>query len=218
LTRSGLRLPFVVGATLAIAACLSAGTARADWALGVESGVAAATFLQYGSHNFADYDSRPAARFALGAVFEHGYGRWRLRVEPLYSQKGARFMDPGCPCLRPPGYVPQNNDLRTQYAELPVLAAVSSGRAGRRSYAVFGPVVSYLIAARQTRDGQETDEKAALRHWDVGLTAGGGLEGSGEHAWFLEARWTFGLLSVNDESLLNQVGQLLVGVTFRRSR
>ncbi len=215
--RSLRRLPFPV-AVLTIAACSSTGTARADSALGLEGGVAAATFLQYGSHNFASYDSRPAPRFALGAVFEHGYGRWRLRVEPLYSQKGARFMDPECPCLRPTGYVPKDNDLRTQYVELPVLAAVSSGRPGRRSYAVFGPVVSYLIAARQTRDGQETDEKALLRQWDVGLTAGGGLEGSGDTAWFVEARWTFGLLSASESSLLNQVGQLLVGVSFRRSR
>jgi Outer membrane protein beta-barrel domain len=218
MARSGRRLPFPVGAALTIAACLSTGTARADWALGLQGGVAAATFLQYGSDNFATYDSRLAPRFALGAVFEHGHGPWRLRLEPLYSQKGARFMDPGCPCLRPTGYVPKDNDLRTQYLELPVLAAVSSGGAGPRSYAVFGPVFSYLIAARQTRDGQETDETQSLRVWDIGFTAGGGVEGSGDHAWFVEARWTFGLVSVNDVSLLNQVGQLLVGVTFHRSR
>jgi len=217
MARSRRRLPFLVGAVLTAAACLSTATARADWALGLEGGVAAATFLQHGSGHFATYDSRLAPRFALGAVFEHGHGRWRLRFEPLYSQKGARFMDPACPCLRPPGYVPKDNDLRTQYVELPVLAAVSSGRAGMRPYAVFGPVFSYLIAARNTRDGQETDE-GGLRVWDVGITAGGGLERSGGVTWFVESRWTFGLASVNDSSLLNQVGQLLVGVTFRRSR
>jgi len=214
--RSRRRLPFPV-AVLTTAACLSTATARADSAFGLQSGVAAATFLQHGSENFATYDSRLAPRFAVGAVFEHGYGRWRLRIEPLYSQKGARFMDPGCPCSRPVGYVPKDNDLLTHYLELPVLAAVSSGRTGLRPYAVFGPVFSYWIAARQTRDGQEIDA-GSFRVWDVGVTAGGGLERSGDHTWFVEARWTFGLASVNDESLLNQVGQLLVGVTFGRSR
>jgi hypothetical protein len=63
-------------------------------------------------------------------------------------------MDPGCPCSRPVGYVPKDNDLKTHYLELPVLAAVSSDRLGLRPYGV-GPVFSYLIAARQTRDGQE---------------------------------------------------------------
>jgi hypothetical protein len=120
--------------------------------------------------------------------------------------------------LRPPGYVPKDNDLRTQYLELPVLATVASDRPGPRNYLVFGPVFSYLIAARQTRDGQETDEKQGLRSWDIGFTVGGGVEGSGDHAWFVEARWTFGLLSVDESSLLNQVGQLLVGVTLHRSR
>jgi Outer membrane protein beta-barrel domain len=216
MTRSW-RLPFAVGAVLT-AACLSTGTARADSALGLEAGVAAATFLQHGSDNFATYESRLAPRFALGAVFDHGHGRWRLRLEPLYSEKGARFMDPACACARPVGYVPKDNDLRTHYLELPVLAAVSSAPVGLRPYAVFGPVFSYLIAARNTRDGQETDEKESLHRWDVGLTAGGGLERAGNHTWFVEARWTFGLVSVNDSSLLNQVGQLLVGVSFRRSR
>ena len=98
-----------------------------------------------------------------------------------------------------------------------MLAAASSVHAGVRQYAVFGPVFSYLVAARHTRDGQELDT-GGLRVWDVGFTAGGGVEGAGRHAWFVEARWTFGLVSVNDASLLNQVGQLLVGVTFRRSR
>jgi hypothetical protein len=205
-------------AVLTIAAFSSTGTARADSALGLQGGVAAATFLQYGSDNFATYDSRLAPRLALGAVFEHGYGRWRLRLEPVYSQKGARFMDPACPCQRPVGYVPMDNDLRTQYLELPVLAAVSSGRAGLRPYAVFGPVLSYLIAARNTRDGLESDQEAILRSWDVGITAGAGLERSGDRTWFVGARWTFGLASVNESSLLNQVGQLLAGVTFRRSR
>ena len=210
------RLPFLVGAVLTAAACVSAGTARADAAFGLEGGVAAATFLQYGEP-FETYDSRLVPRFALGAVFEQGHGRWRLRLEALYSQKGARFMDPGCPCLRPVGYVPKDNDLKTHYLELPVLAAVSSKGAGVRSYAVFGPVFGYLIAARHTRDGLELDT-GSLRVWDIGFTAGGGVEGSGDHTWFVEARWTFGLVSVNDASLLNQVGQLLVGVTFHRSR
>ena len=127
-------------------------------------------------------------------------------------------MDPACPCSRPVGYVPKDNDLRTHYLELPVLAAVSSGRAGLRPYGVFGPVFSYLVAARNTRDGLETNLEGSLRVWDVAVTAGGGLERSGDHTWFVEARWTFGLASVNDSSLLNQVGQLLVGMTFRRSR
>jgi len=215
-TRSRRRLAFPA-AVLTTAACLPTGNARADSALGLEGGVAAATFLQYGSHNFATYDSRLAPRFALGAVFEQGHGRWRLRIEPLYSQKGAHFMDPGCPCSRPVGYVSQDNDLKMHYLELPVLAAVSSDRPGLHPYGVFGPVFSYLIAARHTRDGQEIDA-GSFRVWDVGVSAGGGLERSGDHTWFVEARWTFGLASVNDESLLNQVGQLLVGVTFRRSR
>ena len=51
MTCSRRRLPFAVGVVLTAAACLLTGTARADSALGLEGGVAAAPIQQPRAHN-----------------------------------------------------------------------------------------------------------------------------------------------------------------------
>jgi hypothetical protein len=200
---------------LTVWAAFSPGAARADTRLGVLGGVGFTTLHQSGSEHFATFDDRLVIRAAVGGVIEvRGAGRTSLRLEPLYAGKGSRYQDPDCPCLRPTGYVPKDNDLHLSYLEMPILAAVTYEDGRWHRFLTAGLTPGLLLSARAVRDGQQSDASSTFRGWDVGLSLGGGITYAAAHARpFIEARVTVGLFAVDDSSRRNVAVHLLVGVT-----
>jgi hypothetical protein len=192
-----------------------AGPARAETRLGALGGIGFTTLHQSGSEHFGTFDDRLVMRAAVGGVIELRWaGRTSLRLEPLYAGRGSRYQDPECPCLRPPGYVPKDNDLHLAYLEMPILAAVTFADGPWHRFLTGGLTPGLRLSARSVRDGQEFDESPAFQGWDVGLSLGGGITYAAAHAWpFVEARITVSLLAVDDSSRRNVAMHLLVGVT-----
>jgi hypothetical protein len=117
---------------------LGAARSRADTRAGILGGLDVANLHQTAS-SFLIFDYRSTTRLALGGVVDFGWGgRLGLRLEPMYVAKGSHYLDPGCPCLRPQGYVPLQNDLRLSYLEMPVLLLVSLGRGRLQPYLLAG--------------------------------------------------------------------------------
>ena len=201
--------------SLTVWAAFAPGAARAETRLGALGGIGFTTLHQSGSEHFATFDDRLVIRAAVGGVIELRWaGRTSLRLEPLYAGKGSRYQDPDCPCLRPTGYVPKDNDLHLSYLEMPILAAVTFEEGRWHRFLTAGLTPGLRLSARAVRDGQEFDESPNLRGWDLGLSLGGGITYAAAHAWpFVEARITVGLLAVDDSSRRNVAVHLLVGVT-----
>lgn len=208
LTTAGLTLLVVLGAM----------RARAQTGAGLLGGMSVANLHQTSS-SFLFYDYHSTTRLAGGALVELGRGRWAVRFEPMYSAKGSRFLDPGCPCLRPVGYVPKQNDLRQSYLELPVLVTLSLGRGRLRPYVLAGQTVSYLTSARLRRDGQEADVRPQLHEWDLGVDLGVGARlTAGKAAPFLEVRYRLGLISIDEANSHDRGAQILAGFSYEVGR
>jgi hypothetical protein len=191
---------------------------RAETDAGILGGIGVANLHQTPSR-FLLYDYHSTTRLAAGGLVElSGRGRWAVRLEPMYAGKGSRFLDPRCPCLRPVGYVPKQNDLRLSYLELPLLVAFSLGRGRARPYVLAGETVSHLASARRRRDGHEIDLKPQLSKWDLGVDLGGGCRfATGRASPFVEIRYRFGLISIDDSSSHNRGAQILAGLTYEVS-
>lgn len=208
------RLPPLAAVALAVFAAGRPGAAGAETRLGALGGVAITTLHQSGSEHFATFDDRLVTRAAVGGVIELRWGQTSLRLEPLYAGKGSRYQDPACPCLRPPGYVPKDNDLNLSYLEMPIVAAIALGEGRWRPSLMAGLVPGVLLSARVARDGQEVDESTSFHSWDVGLSLGGGLTYTAARARpFVEARITASLFAVDDSSRRNVAVHVLVGAT-----
>lgn len=204
----------LVGSAL-IALLTGMGTARAETRVGVLAGFGLTRMEQTRSGLFYTFDDRFLPGVTAGAVVEwRGAARLGLRTEPLYSLKGSRYQDPACPCLRPVGYVPKDNDLRLSYLELPVLLTLSLGQGAWRPYVLAGPTAGFLAGGHVTRDGVETGIRDEFKKWDLGYSLGGGVRHRpGRFAPFLEARYTGGLVHVDESSRRNQAVQVWVGMT-----
>jgi hypothetical protein len=194
--------------------------------VGVLGGVNVATLQQTGARSFFQYDYNTTTRAAAGAMLEFRWGgRLALRLEPMYLGKGSSYLDPGCPCLRPVGYVPAHNDLRLSYLEMPVLLVVAFRSSAPGAYVVAGPTAGYLMSGTQQSDrgGGAQDATMLLRRWDAGLEVGGGVDlSAGRAVAFLEARYGFGLVNVysfsGDATSHNRGLRVLGGVSYRIGR
>jgi outer membrane protein with beta-barrel domain len=206
--------------SVSVWAALGPGAARAEVRLGALGGVGFTTLYQSGSENFATYDDRFVTRPAVGGVIDVLWaGRTSLRLEPLYAVKGSRYQDPACPCLRPAGYVPKDNDLHLSYVEMPILAVHTFDGGRWHPYLTAGLVPGLLTGARQVRDGREDDVSSLYQAWDLGLSLGGGLTHAPSRARpFVEARLTVSAFAVDDSSRRNVALHLLVGVSFSVSQ
>lgn len=88
-----------------------------------------------------------------------------------------------------------------------------------RSGAALG---RYLARARAASadDSVDEDAKEFFEDWDFGLTVGGGLEFGDRTRGFVEGRYTWGLVGVNeseegeDSTLKNRGWLILAGLTF----
>ena len=165
-----------------------------------------------------DYSSRTG--LSAGAVLSlKASGRVNLWLEPGYVQKGVEFvLGPGG--SRPvPNGVSVKSSLRFSYLELPILARWSFGSGSLRPYVLGGVAVGWLLDARVP--GAPDSLIELYRRWDGGLCLGTGIElGRGGTRGFLEARYTLGLVNIENTnrefqgSVHNRGAQLLAGITF----
>jgi hypothetical protein len=139
------------------------------------------------------FDISPDSRAGLVAgLFVHYPIREQvgLQIEGLYSQKGAKVDDLGI-----------DVDLRLDYVEIPVL-----GRFGLRAsedaivHIVAGPAFAFKVHDSLDVGDFFGFDEIDIKPYDVGLSVGGGVT---FRNIVVDARYTHGLVNINDEDLLD---------------
>ena len=131
--------------------------------------------------------------------------RLAFQTEVVYGTRGATGFGLGTDALDPAG---TGVELSMRYVEVPIL--LRAGFPGERLLTSFfaGPYVGFLTGCDVTADGttRACDEAAATRRFDprstdVGLVAGAGLDFAlGRSTLFIDARYTLGILSIQEGS------------------
>ena len=145
-----------------------------------------------------------------------GYITWRvaswllLQPEVLYAMKGAQQEEFGL-----------TSKLLLDYLEVPVLARLSRGSPGGRTwYLVAGPAFGWLARAKARADfggsTEEIDLNEDVERFDIGVAAGGGMEFG---PLVVDARYTHGLSDIDKDTsdpvkVTNRAVSLTVGLKF----
>lgn len=105
------------------------------------------------------------------------------RIEVLVSQRGAK------------------NDvtkatMRIAYLDVPVLLRVGNTSSNSLHFHAFtGLTPGFKLKVDEDLGGLSSDITPAVKSFDLGWVIGAGVE---QHAWMFDARYTFGLVNVND--------------------
>lgn len=105
------------------------------------------------------------------------------RIEVLVSQRGAKNEITG-------------NTMRLAYLDVPLLVKVGSTTTNDVHFHAFtGLTPGFLLKTDTTTgSGLATDFGSDAKKFDLGWVIGAGVE---QHAWSFDARYTFGLVSIN---------------------
>lgn len=106
------------------------------------------------------------------------------RIEVLVSQRGAKNSVTG-------------NTMRLAYLDVPVLVRVGNTSTNSMHFHAFtGLTPAFLLKTDTTTGGGlSSDISPAAKSFDLGWVIGAGVE---QQAWTFDARYTFGLMNVND--------------------
>ncbi len=106
------------------------------------------------------------------------------RIEALVSQRGAKNNRTG-------------NTLHLAYLDVPVLIRVGNTSTNSMHFHAFtGLTPAFLLKTDTSTGGAlSSDISTATKSFDLGWVIGAGVE---QHAWTFDARYTFGLMNVND--------------------
>ena len=138
--------------------------------------------------------------------------RVALQLEALYSQKGARFDEPGVEV-----------HLNLNYFEVPILVRASTARnsSGVAFHAFGGPAFAFRTSAEGTAsfEGESATQDIGedVSKNDVGLVVGGGVEVG---RFVFDVRQTWGLMNINknqdegDTTMKNRAFTVMAGVRF----
>jgi hypothetical protein len=145
-----------------------------------------------------------------------GFLTWRaaswieLQPEVLYSMKGGKREE-----------FDISSKLLLDYLDVPLLARLSRGARGSRSwYVVGGPSFGYLLRARTRADfGNATEEIDIIEdveRFEFSVVAGGGLEFT---RVLIDARYTHGLsnidkLAADGDKMTNRAVSVTAGIKF----
>lgn len=176
---------------------------------GVRGGLNVATTATGGENGDAAPDWQ--LRGVVGGFIVWPVTSWLvLQPELLYAMKGAKQEAFGL-----------QSKLLLDYIEVPVLARVSRGSPGTRTwYIVAGPSFGWLARAKARADfggaTEEIDLKDDVKSYDIGLTAGGGMEFG---SILVDARYTHGLSDIDkdtsdDVEVTNRAISVTVGFKF----
>ena len=127
-----------------------------------------------------------------------------IQPEVLYSQKGAKFDNPGT-----------DVSFKFDYVDIPVLFKYTMPGESARPYFLFGPSVGFNINSERSADGQSEDLDT-VASTDFGLVFG---IGANFQKFLIEGRYDLGLSNINDDDTdprirNNTVFQLMLGYGF----
>lgn len=153
----------------------------------------------------------------IGVVLDTSISKnFKLRVEPMYLQKGVEFETDEAP-----GGV--NYQFKSAYLEIPVMIKYTFDAKKIKPYLIAGPTIGFCLSAKKniSWDSQhrDIDIKEGTESVDIGLGFGAGLNVPiGSNSIFLEARYVFGLTNVNEEptdpEVKNKGIQIFAGYMF----
>src|SRR5262249_8775395 len=183
--------------------------------VGVEAGLALGSLSSYRTANVDEAFDASARRGATVGVFVDVPVARHLAVEA-----GASFVEKGAR-LTPVGTRDEAITIaKLSYLEFPVLLRIDTARAGVRPFAVVGPSFGVNVGAHVDASASggpsNLDVGSQLRTADVRLAFGGGVSSG---AWFVEGRFTQGLIDVGetrrgDEVVPTSTISLLPGLRF----
>ena len=174
-----LALAALVPATAA-AQTRSNGRATYPWTVGVLGGATWSGISTKDDVNLKEVWGAQAGVFADRGFNPNVGGR----VEVLVSQRGAKNAITG-------------NTMRLAYLDVPVLVRVGNTATNRMHFHAFtGLTPGFLLkTSTTTGGGLSSDISTDAKSFDLGWVIGAGVE---QHAWSFDARYTFGLLNVNN--------------------
>ena len=201
-----MRTPAIV---LALAILCASSAFAQGIGKGVRGGLNVATTTTSGDNGDAAPDW--LLRGVVGGFIVWPVTSWLvLQPEVLYAMKGAKQEEFGL-----------ESKLLLDYIEVPVLARVSRGSPGTRTwYLTAGPAFGWLARAKARADfggaTEEIDLKDDVKSYDIGLAAGGGVEFG---SILVDARYTHGLSDIDkdtsdDVKVRNRAVSLTVGFRF----
>lgn len=132
--------------------------------------------------------------------------KFGLQFEALYSQKGTKGQESGF-----------NVKLRGNYIDFPVLARFGGTGGGGNFHVFTGPTVSLRLNAKLTVDNTEfsRDLRDESKSYDFGWTLG---VGAGVNRFIVDARYTHGLVNVDDGddgTIKNRTFSTMIGLRLR---
>ena len=187
--------------------------AQPNFSAGVKGGVNFAK-LSSDPEDPACCDSRTGF---IGGLFLVAPINESIAVQPefLYSMQGAKFVfsddDDDF-----------ENELKTDYFQIPVLLRADFGAGSARPFVLVGPAFGFNVRARQSfaitaGDEEDEDIKDEVKNFDIALAIGAGVQFG---AASVEGRYTHGLTTANEESeaegfeVKHRVWSILVGFRF----
>jgi hypothetical protein len=152
--------------------------------------VSGASLADYRSDDNAEHSLRTG--FAIGGVVVFDLtDRFRLRLEPMYIQKGGEGEDAS---------IQERATLKSSMIEVPVFATLEWGEE-TRPYLLAGPTVAVMLAS--DIEGEisgipvQMDLKDVTERFELGFGVGGGLSHSFERVGaFIEGRYVWGISSM----------------------
>ncbi len=188
----------------AIVALPSIAAAQTPVSIGVKAGV------NFAKVKFEEDDSdNDEAKNLVGAVgglyvskaINDTFG---VRLEALYSQKGAKFENGS-----------DDDKLKLTYVDVPLLLTAGPSSSGSARFSVFtGPQLSFKTNAEIESGGVSLDFDDQVKSTDFGWVLGVGIESGRFNA---DARYTMGLSSVAEDgdSVKNRAFAVMVGVKLK---
>lgn len=183
----------------------SAAQTASDMTFGVKAGINSSSIT------FEDAGQQADVKRLLGAVGGVFLGKRisdniGLRVEGLFSQKGAKDAETG-----------DDAELRLTYIDVPVLLTLGPAATddGARFSVFTGPQFSFKTKAEETFQGQTQDVSDDVESNDFGWVVGAGVE---MNRFNLDARYAHGLknISTGTAKVKNRVFSVMVGVNLSK--
>jgi hypothetical protein len=146
--------------------------------------------------------------FGAGGFIVYGMGSINLQIEALFMQKGATASQDGF-----------DFTLGYNYLEVPVALRFDIPSGGQMTPYVFGGAAAAVkISASVSAEGDSADLED-VTPFDLGIVAGGGLQfPAGAGQFLVEARYTYGLISIDDSdgdfSVFQRTLSLMGGYSF----
>ena len=196
----------VVGSSIALAVAFIPSVALAqkagDITIGVMAGANWATVSQ--DPQSSDVDFGYKVGFVGGSFLGYQVNDvFSIEPQVLYSQKGTKATGTGSNSSL-------EGSVRINYVAIPVLLKFWFPMAGSQvtPFIFAGPEVAFkvgctaegaILAVTGSEDCDKTNGEIKLKSTDVGLTGGGGIQfRAGAQVVRLDARYTYGLMDIND--------------------